>query len=172
VDGTSITFTPGTFNGSPDWIQSKPCNATTGVLTVTIDLSDETSVFSASQTDSCQPASYCSVNSTGSCGCRPGSSCTEDSVCSWATREIDCPTTGCFGFSVTLPSTFQTATAAQPIPPPAPVLFTASRYSYFAPGNIQFYNVPESVSGKQCYYATPPTAAAKIQARRRTPIAR
>ena len=162
--GLPITFSPGTFNGSPDWIQSKTYNATTGVLSVTMDLGEQTSVFSTAQADSCQPASYCSVHSDGTCGCKAGSSCTEDSVCSWGTKEIDCPSAGCFGFSVTLPSTFQTATAAQPIPPPAPVLFDGTPGSgdpYFTPGNIQFYNVPESVAGKQCYYSTQPTDVAK-----------
>ena len=122
-DGLPITFAAGTFNGSPDWIQSKTYNATTGVLSVTMDLGEQTSVFSAAQADSCQPASYCSVHSDGSCGCKPGSSCTGRFRLLLGNKEIDCPSAGCFGFSVTLPSTFQTATAAQPIPPPAPVLF-------------------------------------------------
>ena len=43
--GLPITFTAGTLNGSPDWIQSKTYNATTGVLSVTMDLSAQTSVF-------------------------------------------------------------------------------------------------------------------------------
>jgi G8 domain len=160
--GLPITFTAETFNGSPDWIQSKTYNATTGVLSITLDLSAQTSVFAAAQSDSCQPASYCSVNTAGACACNPANAqCTDNSVCSWATKEIDCPSEGCFGFSVTLPSTFQTATAAQPIPPPPPVLFTASGDSYFAPGNIQFYNVPESISGSQCYYSNPPNAPAR-----------
>ena len=53
--GLPITFTPGTFNGSPDWIQSKSYNATTGVLSVTLDLSAQTTVFSASQVTPASP---------------------------------------------------------------------------------------------------------------------
>ena len=159
--GVDITFTAGTFGGnSPDWITSKSYDATTGILTVTLDLSGQTSVFSASAADSCQPKSYCSVHSDGSCGCNPNNpACNQqDSVCSWGTKEIDCPTTGCFGFQVTMPAGFTLGTAA--LPPPTPVSFSASGDPYFAPGNIQFYNVPETVAGKQCYYATPPTTAA------------
>jgi len=162
-NGGSITFTPGTYRGmSPDWITSKTYDPGTGVLTLTLDLSQQTSVFAQSRIDSCQPSSYCSVQSDGSCGCKTGSSCqAQDSVCSWGTKEIDCPTDGCFGFQVTMPSTFQTAPATQPISPPTPVLFSASGDPYFAPGNVQFYNVPESVAGQACYYPTPPTSAAR-----------
>jgi hypothetical protein len=166
---TGITFTPGTFNGSPDWIQSKTYNATTGILSVTMDLSAQTSVFTASEAGFCQPTSYCSVHTDGTCGCNPANGqCTDNSVCSWGTKELDCPVAGCFGFSITMPASFQTATVANPIPPPPPVLFTASGDSYFAPGNIQFYNVPESVSGSQCYYSNPPNAPARRGLR--TPI--
>ena len=62
---------------------------------------------------------------------------------------------------ISMPASFQTATAAQLIPPPAPVLFTASGDPYFASNQIQFYNVPESVSAAQCYYSTPPKAATR-----------
>ncbi len=164
--GGDIKFTPGTYGGmSPDWI-TKAYDPDTGVLSVTIDLSLQTSVFNQSRIDSCQPASYCSVHSDNTCGCKAGSSCKEDSVCSWGTKEIDCPTDGCFGFEVTMPSTFQTATATQPIPPPAPVLFSASQDSYFT-GDIQWYTVPESISGKQCYYATPPIIGDSTNSRHR-----
>ncbi len=163
--GNSVTFTAGTFNGSPDWIQSKTYDPATGVLSVTMDLGEQTDVFSASEPQFCQPASYCSVHSDGSCGCnKANGQCTDDSVCSWGTKELDCPVAGCFGFSVTLPAIFQTGTATQPIPPPAPVLFNGTPGSgdpYFTPGNITFYNVPESISGKQCYYSTPPDSIAR-----------
>jgi hypothetical protein len=158
--GTTPTFTAGT-GSSPDWITAKTYDPTTGVVSVTIDLSQQTSVFNAVQSQFCQPTTYCSANSDGSCGCKAGTSCVAaDSVCSWGPKEIDCPPAGCFGFSITLPASFQTATTTQPIPPPAPVLFSNSGDPYFAPGNIQFSNVPESVAGS-CYYPTPPTAQAR-----------
>jgi len=157
--GVNITFQPGTYRGSsPDWITSKSYNSTSGVLSVTLDLGGQAGVFSQSEADSCQPASYCSVRSNGSCGCAAGSSCTDDSVCSWGPKQIDCPTDGCFGFSLTLPGTFQTASDSSPIPPPPPVLFSDGD-TYFAQGNVQFQSAPQSISGAQCYYQTPPSAA-------------
>jgi hypothetical protein len=154
--GVDTTFTPGTYRGSsPDWITAKSYDPTSGVLSVTIDLSGQTSVFTESMTDSCQPSSYCSVHANGSCGCAANSSCTDDSVCSWGPKQIDCPTDGCFGFSVTLPSSFQTAASETPIAPPQPVLFSSGD-PYFAPGNVQFQSVPESIAGRQCYYPNPP----------------
>jgi hypothetical protein len=157
--GADITFTPGTYHGaSPDWITAKTYDSASGVLSVTIDLSQQTSVFAESTPQFCQPTSYCSVHSDGSCGCKPGSSCTEDSVCSWGTKELDCPVDGCFGFQLTMPPTFETAPVGQPIAPPAPVLFTNGD-PYFAPNNVAFASAPESVAGS-CYYATPPLGSA------------
>ncbi len=67
-----------------------------------------------------------------------------------------------------MPSTFRTATADAPILPPNPVLFTASNDPYFAPGNISFLNVSESVAGAgPCTYSAPPTAPAIRPARTR-----
>jgi hypothetical protein len=150
--GTTPTFTPGTGpESSTDWITSKTYNASTGVISVTLDLSKQTGVFDADRPKFCQPASYCGVHSDGSCGCRDGGSCKDDSVCAWGPQGIDCPVAGCFGFSVNLPGSFQTATGA-PIPPPAPVRFTDSGDSYFAPGKVKFQGAPLPVSGAQCHY--------------------
>ncbi len=153
--GTTPTFNPGTIDGSPDWI-TKDYDPDTGILSVTIDLKGQTSVFDADRPKFCQPASYCSVHSDGSCGCKGGSSCKEDSICSWGPKELDCPVAGCFGFSVTLPDSFMLEAAA--LPPPTPVLFTSGEPGYFKPGNLKFYNVGEDVAGS-CHYDTPPDTA-------------
>jgi hypothetical protein len=154
--GGDISFTPGTYGGmSPDWITAKTYNPDTGILSITLDLSQQDTVFTQAKKDSCQPTTYCSVQSDNSCGCKAGSSCSDASVCSWGVKEIDCPTDGCFGFQVTMPSNFQTATMAQPIAPPAPVLFSAGD-PYF--GTVKFTSALETVSGSQCYYSTPPSA--------------
>jgi hypothetical protein len=140
---------------SGNWI-TKAYDPTSGVLTVVIDLKNEGSVFANDRPKFCQPTTYCSIHSDGSCGCKPGSSCKEDSVCAWSNKEVDCPIAGCFGFSVTLPAAF----APDPIVdlPPAPIHFVGDPGSdpYFAPGTVKFYNVDESISGAQCHYDQPP----------------
>ena len=150
--GTTPAFTPGTGpESSTDWITSKSYDTKTGVISVTLDLTKQTGVFDLERPKSCQPTTYCSLHSDGSCGCKAGSNCKEDSVCAWGPKEIDCPVAGCFGFSVNLPGSFQTATGT-PISPPDPIRFSASGDSYFAQGNVKFESAPLSVSGAQCHY--------------------
>ncbi len=154
--GTTPTFTAGT-KGQPDWVVQKQYDPNTGVLSVTVDLSAQTNVFDNDRPKFCQPANFCGVNSAGNCACLPNSDCTEDAVCGWATKEIDCPLAGCFGFALTLPEEFGTAPVNQPIPVPAPIHFVGDTGSdpYFNKGNITFDNVPASVAGA-CSYAVPP----------------
>jgi hypothetical protein len=160
--GTTPTFMPGTINGSPDWI-TKKYFPDTGILQVTIDLTGQTDVFDTDRPKFCQPTTYCTA-SGGSCGCKDGTSCMPaDNVCSWGTKDIDCPVAGCFGFAVTLPATFELGTA--PLPPPDPVLFTAADPDYFGPGNVKFASASQSVAGS-CYYNVPPTG----EAARRQPV--
>jgi hypothetical protein len=140
---------------SGNWI-TKTYDPTTGLLTVTVDLGGQASVFNTDRPKFCQPQTYCSIHSDGSCGCKPGSDCKEDSVCAWSTKEIDCPVDGCFGFSINMPSSF--VAEKQPNLPPAPIHFVGDAGSdpYFAPGTVKFYNVDESISGTQCHYDQPP----------------
>ncbi len=154
--GTTPTFTAGT-KGQPDWIIQKQYDSNTGVLSVTVDLGAQATVFDNDRPKFCQPANFCSVNSAGVCGCAPNSNCTEDAVCGWATKEIDCPLAGCFGFALTLPEGFSTAPVGQPIPAPPPIHFVGDTGSdpYFNKGNIVFNNVPSSIAGS-CTYAAPP----------------
>jgi hypothetical protein len=67
------------------------------------------------------------------CGCKAGSACTDDKVCSHGTKDIDCPVAGCYGFEITLPSRF----VAQPqaLLPPTPTTFQATG-SYFNDGTV------------------------------------
>jgi hypothetical protein len=76
-------------------------------------------------------------------------------------KEVDCPSFGCFGFQLTLPPSFQTGTMANPIPPPDPVLFTASGDGYFTPGHVKFMPAGEDVAGSACYYQAPLTGKKK-----------
>jgi hypothetical protein len=152
VQDAKYAFAP---KSSGNWI-SKSYDTTTGVLTVTIDLSGQTQVFTDDKPEFCRPKTYCSIQGDGSCGCAPESGCTDNSVCAWSNKEIDCPIAGCFGFSVTMPQTF--VAAKQPNLPPPPVHFVGDTLSdpYYANGAVQFYNVAQSVSGAQCRYDMPP----------------
>lgn len=152
VNDAKYQFTP---NPSGNWI-SKSYNPTNGVLTVVIDLSGQTQVFNDDRPKFCRPQTYCSIQSDGSCGCAPGSKCTDNSVCAWSNKEIDCPIAGCFGFSMTMPASF--VAAKQSDLPPAPIHFVGDSGSdpYFAPGTVQFFNVNQSISGAQCHYDMPP----------------
>jgi len=63
-----------------------------------------------------------------------------------------------------MPSNFDAEEITTRILPPKPVRFDAidpkidpEDAEYFSSGKVGFYNVPEAVSGAQCYYAKPPS---------------
>ncbi len=151
---------PFTANPSGDWITNKTYDTNTGVLTVTVDLSGQAAVFNADRPKFCQPTTYCSIQADNSCGHKNADGTIDSSVCGWSNKEIDCPIAGCFGFAITMPPSF--VAAKQTDLPPAPIHFVGDPGSdpYFAPRTVKFTNVPQSVSGTQCYYNTPPAQAA------------
>jgi hypothetical protein len=164
------TVQPGTVNISSDnfpfkadpagdWITNKTYDANTGVLTVTVDLSGQASVFNTDRPEFCQPTTYCSIQGDGSCGHKNTDGTVDASVCGWSNKEIDCPIAGCFGFSITMPVGF--VAAKQTDLPPAPIHFVGDPGSdpYFDKGTVQFYNVDQSISGAQCHYDMPPAQA-------------
>jgi hypothetical protein len=87
-------------------------------------------------------------------------SCKDDSVCSWGTKDIDCPTVshgnpddpgyqpgGCFGFSFQIQPQFD----QNPKPgPPMPQAFPQDTY-----WNVETAGVGKPVSGPECYYGSP-----------------
>jgi hypothetical protein len=156
MDPSHYTFSPGLGpDATSDWITSKSYDSTSGVLSLTIDLGQQGNVFAKDQVNFCQPTSYCSYTN-GSCQCNPNNSeCTDNSVCSWGTKEIDCPVAGCFGFSVMMPGPDTFKLGAQPLPPPDPVLFSQGPDSEYFKG-VAFTSAPSSVSGAACNYPTPP----------------
>jgi hypothetical protein len=132
-------------------------NSGTGILTVSVDLTDYGTEFTNDKKNFCQPPTYCQwtgSDATGQCGCKPDTDCTDNAVCAWAVKDVDCPTGGCFGFSVPLPSQF--TDGPKPGIPPAPKLFSqdpdaAKNWA------VPFHNVLEPKSGEQCQYPSPPT---------------
>jgi hypothetical protein len=102
----------------------------------------------------CQPVTYCAVNGTGAtqtCGCKAGTNCKDDDVCTWGTKDPDCPEAGCYAFSFTMPSNFTASNTPVPAPPPVP--FTND--TYFQAGKVQFMNA--AAPGPQCTYSPVPT---------------
>ncbi|HXP07882.1 MAG TPA: G8 domain-containing protein [Acidobacteriaceae bacterium] len=139
-----------------NWITKKNYDPRTGLLTITVDLSQQGGEFAKDRPDFCQPQSYCSYKpATRSCGCRPGSNCKEDSVCNWAVKDLDCPIAGCFGLSIKMPDKF--VAEKQPGLPPAPTRFIGDPDSdpFFRTGNVTFQNASSQVAGS-CYYSVPP----------------
>ncbi len=154
VDSAAYSFSavPGA-----NWVTKKTYDPATGLLTVTLDLGQQGAEFANDRPEFCQPRSYCSYKpATQSCGCRPGSNCKEDSVCSWAVKDIDCPIAGCFGLSIKMPGTF--VAEKQTGLPPTPIHFTGDPNSdpFFRTGNVTFENASRKVAGA-CYYSAPPT---------------
>jgi hypothetical protein len=128
-------------------------DTTRGILTVHVDLEDQDDLKVEGRKDFCQPTTYCAWNSTAhTCGCLKGSGCTDDKVCSYATKDIDCPIEGCYGFQITLPdaSHFKPGNGRQP---PTPGLYTAD--AYFQKGNVTFTAANKGVAGG-CFYSPAP----------------
>ena len=107
----------------PIWTRNY--DATTGILTVTMNMTGAT--FTATE---CQPASFC-TNTSGSCSCAlkitdptytPSIYKQCQTACSeWAVKDIACPDAGCYGFGVTLPDAFSNANH---VPPPSPIVLS------------------------------------------------
>jgi hypothetical protein len=148
----------GSFPGQ--W--QKSYDPATGMLTVTINMNG----FNTFQNDynnsfmgRCQPAGMCTwVNSQ--CQCNSSSTaylpddCTKNptGICSWATKDIDFPNGGAYGFRFTLPPEFSYAPAATAPPPPNVACFTTANN----PGwNVPFNPASATVAG-DCFYASSP----------------
>ncbi len=124
VDKSNKPFKPKPGTWPTKW--ARTYDNTTGFLTVTMDFSDTSLDFTATQ---CQPASFCKSTGKNTCGCSISNQsqiwtkslqaqC--NVVCSqWAAKDIDCPDAGCYGFSVDLTksTTFSDATHVAPPKP-------------------------------------------------------
>ncbi len=139
---------------SGSWATFDSYDSTTGVLTVKLDLSSATDL--KADANSCKPANFCSWNGN-SCECKAGSGCTDDKICSFGGKHIDCPVGGCYGFSFTMPAGFVATDAG--VPPPTPQtgdLFENTDPPYFQQGTVTFTSASQNVAGA-CHYSNPPT---------------
>jgi hypothetical protein len=138
------------------WIEPPSYNEDNHTLTVGVDLSKSSIAheFDSELKDSCAPSTYCEVKTDvigrKTCGCKAGSGCKDDVVCSWGPKDPDCPETGCYGFVFTMPDDF--VAPAQPVLPPAAEPFTKD--SYFNADNVIFKAVDVIQFGQdsQCDY--------------------
>ncbi|HLI64277.1 MAG TPA: hypothetical protein VKV05_12830 [Terriglobales bacterium] len=123
-------------------------NGGTGLVTVRVQLAAYADEFNTDRPKFCQPASYCVANGD-QCRCAPGTQCTDNSVCVWAIKDIDCPLAGCFAFGITMPGSFQTGIAKPPVPQK---FIDDKEYNWLVP----FELVDKGVSGAQCNYTQQP----------------
>jgi hypothetical protein len=123
----------------------------TGLVTVQVHLDGYSGEFESDRPQFCQPASYCAP-SGNACKCAPGSSCTDDSVCAWAIKDMDCPLNGCFAFGITMPGSFETGVATTP---PVPLKFTDDP-QYTKNWDTAYQLVDQTITGAQCHYSAPP----------------
>jgi len=150
------------------WATFGGYESSTGLLTINIDLSRQSDLEVSSREPFCQPTTYCSWNAnTSTCGCKAGSSCTDNKVCSYGSKDIDCPVAGCYGFRLKLPGGFEAT--QQPSLPPTPILFTdANADPYFQKGTVTFEaNGPTAGA---CHYSSVPTQPAATRLERPSPL--
>ena len=161
---------PCNMTGEQPWLLTPTYDRAKNVLTVTVDLSKSTIVqdFSSELAKSCQPLTYCAVTNNV-CGCKPGTNCKEEKVgnqivgpCTWGPKDPDCPDTGCYGFSFTMPSDWP-GPPAQHVDPPDGVLFSTGDpyftldYNDSGKPNVNFgaVNPGKFGQGSQCDYRMP-----------------
>lgn len=126
---------PDTAGQAHPWSRSYDSNS--GILTVSVDLTDFEGEFTSTRAGLCQPQSFCTWDGAD-CVCNKAMNdpksvlynpalykdCIEKTgtkgrtICSWAGNDIDCPEHGCFGFSFKLPAGFTTVAGERIRPTP------------------------------------------------------
>ena len=133
-----------------------------GILSVTMDLTGQGTLFSNAKQFFCRPKSYCSVNN-GVCGCNPANKDCDPSAndCSWGPNDIDCPVdpnnpdlVHCFGFKFTLPAAFL---STSPLKPPDSLFSHFTDDGYFKAGIVTFDNGKSVSPNDACVYNPVPT---------------
>ena len=144
-----------------------PAGPNGAFLSVDVDLSGQKSDFVSSKPKFCNPKTYCSAKSNGSCGCNPNSSeCATgkitDADCAWASADIDCPvdpnnptSMRCFGFSFKMPDNW--TAPDKPIIPDDNLFKLYTSDSYFAAGKVTFVNGASISPNDACVYSPVPT---------------
>ncbi|HTW87338.1 MAG TPA: hypothetical protein VMD75_04965, partial [Candidatus Binataceae bacterium] len=81
-----------------------------------------------------------------------------NNVCqTWAVRDLDCPTGGCYGFSVKLPEKFSPTPPMNPLPSPS--CFPMTDANWTMPfGNADGFDAADAETAGECYYSSDPPA--------------
>ena len=125
----------------------------TGMLTVPLDMSlfsDFQANFDAERANECAPATFCTWNSTiNKCGCNSSETLVPQLECqyacaNWSTKDVDCPSGGCYGFAFTLPTDFESSPKV--VPPP-----NVGCYPKNKDWNVRFSNPTQNPGS--CLYA-------------------
>jgi hypothetical protein len=119
----------------------------------------------------CQPSSMCAwkvdgVSNTCQCNitdktnylydeCHEKNVAGNDAICSWSTKDLDCPAKGCPGLQITFPD-FKPDDAQDHHRPP-PSLFSFDP-DYQADWNVPFVLENASTAGQQCLYTNTPAS--------------
>ncbi|HTR63021.1 MAG TPA: hypothetical protein VMH37_15025, partial [Candidatus Binataceae bacterium] len=80
-----------------------------------------------------------------------------DAVCqNWAVKDLDCPTDGCYGFSVTLPAGFDPTPTTNPLPSPS--CFPNDKDWAMPFGNPNGFDAAKADVAGACYYSSLPSS--------------
>jgi hypothetical protein len=171
LDTDQFTTTPVT--GKTDWLVKDTTKVKDkGILSVTIDFTKlpADALAPSAANGMCQPHQFCTpTGAGGACvSTLPAKDPRKkdyDAVCGqWAVKDLDCPRSGCYGFTFTIPDTGfdRTATTKNPTPwrlQPGP--FPDNAKDQGKPGwLVKFLKTtlpPDSKAGSQCNYSTLPS---------------
>lgn len=128
-----------------------------GVVSVTLDMSKQEPIFTATRPNFCKPKSYCEPRGNSCCKIGLEDCNSVENECSWGPHDIDCPvdpkspdTMHCFGFAFTLPKN-----PAQDVTPPSDLFISFDEIPYFTK-DVTFLQ-GKSISPKdQCVYTDVP----------------
>jgi hypothetical protein len=157
-----------------------------GILTLTTNMDSLKDQFDltteAVAKPLCQPATMCAWKvdrKTNTCQCNISDKtnylydvCHEknaagnDAICSWSTKDLDCPAKGCPAFEITFPAGFKPDDAADHHRP-EPGFFSFDK-KFQTNWNISFNLENEEIAGSQCQYnpdTSPPTPATCLSKR-------
>lgn len=120
-------FPADSVGGKPAWLSVDPSKvASDGIISVTVDFTKlpPDSLKPTAANGMCQPHGFCTPDGVGgacvSTLAKSDARKTDyDAVCGqWAVKDLDCPRSGCYGFTFTIPEKGfeQTATVANPTP--------------------------------------------------------
>lgn len=135
-------------------------DSSTGILTVTVDMSNFQANFDNAKEESCKPSSFCTFQDN-KCGCSPTlqaenpelyTECQRIDICRWSGNDPDCPVFNgkplCLAFGITMPGTF---VADDTDHRPAPVPFPRDGW------DVPWPKVGPSLAGQECsMFPTPP----------------